>query len=335
MKRKLRFGLWYDFRNPPEWRQDPASLYEGIIAQCARAEALGWDDVWLSEHHFIEDGYTPSMLPLAAAIAARTKRVRIGTSVLLLPLHDPLRIAEDSATVDIVSNGRFELGLGAGYRVGEFTGFRIPRRERDARMAEAVTILRRLFDGERFTFAGKHYRYDDVQLFPLPVQRPMPIWLGGFLPKALDRAGRMGDGYISIGPIRPLVDRCLEAVRASGRDPERYEVAGGLMWLLAARDPEKRWREALPHLLYQLNLYSRWYTEAGMTLFPPASSREELEAIGFLILRPEDAIAKIRESVGANGVTRFYGWTIPPGLPPGWSDEHVELMAKEVIPAFR
>src|SRR6187397_661808 len=91
--RKLRFGLWYDFRNPPQWRQDPARLYESIIAQAARAEALGWDDVWLSEHHFIEDGYTPSMLPLAAAIAARSQKIRIGTSVLLLPLHDPLRVA--------------------------------------------------------------------------------------------------------------------------------------------------------------------------------------------------------------------------------------------------
>src|SRR6266542_2775433 len=110
---KLRFGLWYDFRNPPQWRQDPARLYEAILAQAARAEALGWDDVWLSEHHFIEDGYTPSMLPL------------------------------DAATIDIVSNGRFDLGVGAGYRVGEFHGFAIPRRERDARMAEAVEVLRR------------------------------------------------------------------------------------------------------------------------------------------------------------------------------------------------
>jgi len=331
----LRFGLWYDFRNPPQWRQEPARLYEAIIAQAVRAEALGWDDVWLSEHHFIEDGYTPSMLPLAAAIASRTKRIRVGTSVLLLPLHDPLRVAEDAATVDIVANGRFDLGVGAGYRVGEFHGFAIPRRERDERMSEAVEVLRRCFAGERFTFEGKYYRYRDVQLFPLPVQKPMPLWLGGFLPKAIERAGRLGDGYISIGPIRPLVDRCLEGVRASGRDPARYEVAGGFLWLLVARDPERRWQEALPHFLYQLNLYSRWFTEAGMSLFSAASSREDLERQGFLILRPEHAVERIREYVEQNRVTRFYGWTVPPGLPPEWSDEHVELMAKEVIPSFR
>ena len=335
VKPTLRFGLWYDFRNPPVWRQDPARLYEATIAQAVRAEALGWDDVWLSEHHFIEDGYTPSMLPLAAAIATRTKRIRIGTSVLLLPLHDPLRVAEDSATIDIVSNGRFDLGVGAGYRVGEFRGFNIPRRTRDERMAEATEVLRRAFAGERFTFHGKYYRYEDVQLTPAPIQKPMPLWLGGFLPKAIERAGRLGDGYISIGPIRPLVDRCLEAVRASGRDPERYEIAGGFLWLLVARDPERRWQEALPHFLYQLNLYARWFEEAGMKLFSSASNRKDLEAQGFLILRPEQAIERIREYVAENLVTRFYGWTVPPGLPPDWSDEHIELMAKQVIPAFR
>lgn len=332
---RLRFGLWYDFRNPPQWRQDPARLYEAIIGQAARAEALGWDDVWLSEHHFIEDGYTPSMLPLAAAIAARTKRIRIGTSVLLLPLHDPLRIAEDSATIDIVSNGRFDLGVGAGYRVGEFHGFAIPRKERDARMEEAVEVMRRAFAGERFTFEGKYYTYRDVQLFPRPVQNPMPIWLGGFLPKALERAGRLGDGFISIGPIASLVDTCLEYVRKSGRDPAKYGVAGGYMWMLVARDPERRWKEALPHFVYQLGLYSRWFTEAGMSIFSPASTREELEKTGFLIVRPEEAVEKVREYVAANHVTSFYGWTVPPGLPPEWSDEHIELMAKEVMPAFR
>jgi hypothetical protein len=83
------------------------------------------------------------------------------------------------------------------------------------------------------------------------------------------------------------VDKCLEAVRASGRDPDAYEVAGGVLWLLIAREPERRWKEALPHFLYQLNLYARWFSEAGMPLFPAASSREELERTGFLILRPE------------------------------------------------
>src|SRR5262249_56632672 len=130
---------------------------------------------------------------------------------------------------------------------------------------------------------------------------------GGFLPKAIERAGRLGDGYISIGSIRPLVDKCLEAVRASGRDPDAYEVAGGFLWLLVAREPERRWKEALPHFLYQLNLYARWFSEAGMPLFPAASSREELERTGFLILRTEQAGDAIRDYVPANPGGRSSG----------------------------
>lgn len=145
----LRFGLWYDFRNPPRWRQDPTGLYRAIVDQIVRAERLGWDDVWLSEHHFIDDDYTPSMLPLACAIAARTQRIHIGTSVLLLPLHDPLRVAEDAATVDVMSGGRLELGVAGGYRLAEFRGFDVATGSRASRMEEAVPLLRALLSGER------------------------------------------------------------------------------------------------------------------------------------------------------------------------------------------
>jgi len=312
-----------------------AARYQAFVDMAEYADVNGLQAISLEEHHGAENGWSPSPLLMAGMIVAKTETLGVSISALLLPLHDPLRVAEDSATIDIVSNGRFDLGVGAGYRVGEFRGFGIARRTRDERMAEAIEVLRRSFAGERFTFHGKYYRYEDVQLTPAPIQKPMPLWLGGFLPKAIERAGRLGDGYISIGPIRPLVDRCLEAVRASGRDPERYEIAGGFLWLLVARDPERRWQEALPHFLYQLNLYARWFEEAGMKLFSAASNRKDLEAQGFLILRPEEAIERIREYVTANLVTRFYGWTVPPGLPPDWSDEHIELMAKQVIPAFR
>ena len=115
--RKLRFVLWYDFRNPPQWRQSSDRLYREILDQIAWGENNGFDDVWLSEHHFIEDGYLPSILPAAAAIAARTNRIRIASAVLLMPFHNPIRLAEDIATVDVISGGRFELGVGIGFKV--------------------------------------------------------------------------------------------------------------------------------------------------------------------------------------------------------------------------
>jgi probable F420-dependent oxidoreductase len=333
--RSLRFGLWYDFRNPPQWPQDPTVLYRRTLESIVKAEELGWDDVWLSEHHFVDDGYCPSVLPLASAIAARTERIRIGTSVLLLPLHDPLRVAEDAAAVDILSGGRLELGVGAGYRREEFEGFAVPRSERGQRMEEAVRILRRLFAAERFSFDGRHYRYGEICLRPLPVQRPVPLWMGAFSSVAVKRAARLGCHYVAIGPIRPLVDLYRQELRRQGRDPEAFEVAGGYPWLLVARDPQRRWREAREHFSYQIGLYARWFSEAGMSIAREARSDEDLQRQGIFILGPEEAIERIRDYVETNGVTRFYGWTVPPGLPPDWSDEHLELMAREVIPEFR
>ena len=333
--RRLRFGLWYDFRNPPRWRQDPTALYRAIVEQAIRAEELGWDDVWLSEHHFIDDGYTPSMLPLAAAIAARTSRIRVGTSILLLPLHDPLRVAEDAATVDVLSGGRFELGVGAGYRKGEFEGFDVPLNRRGVRMNEGVPILRRLFAGERFSFEGAAYRYGEIELHPRPVQDPMPIWMGAFTPVAVKRAARLRCHYIGIGPVRPLVDLYRDELAKQGESPDDFEIAAGHIWMIVARDPEKRWREAREHFLYQINLYAKWFGEAGMSVAREAKTDQDLRDQGILIVRPEEAIAKVREYVGQNLATRFYGWTVPPGLPPEWSDEHLELMAREVMPAFR
>src|SRR3990172_9050885 len=168
----INFGVAYTFRNPPQWRIPFPVLYQEHLRQIVRAEELGYDTVWLTEHHFLEDGYSSALLPIAAAIAARTERIRIGTSVMLLPLHDPLRVAEDAATVDILSNGRLDLGLGQGYRVEEFEGFGISRAERGPRLEEGIGIIRRAFTERNFTHEGRFYQYRNVTVTPEPVQKP-------------------------------------------------------------------------------------------------------------------------------------------------------------------
>src|ERR1700694_4405004 len=119
----MKFGVMYDFRNPKQWRRPFTELYSAMLDPVAMLDDLRYDKVWLTEHHFVDDGYNPAVLPTAAAIAARTRKIRIGTFVLLLPLHNALRVAEDAATVDIISNGRLALGLGQGYRVPEIVAF--------------------------------------------------------------------------------------------------------------------------------------------------------------------------------------------------------------------
>ena len=115
MTRRVNFGLWYDFRNPAQWAIPFETLYGQVLDQIVEAERIGYDSVWLTEHHFCDDGYTPSPLVIAGAIGARTKSMRIGTNLIILPLHNPVRIAEDSATLSLLTGGRFDLGVGIGY----------------------------------------------------------------------------------------------------------------------------------------------------------------------------------------------------------------------------
>ncbi|MBI4694915.1 MAG: LLM class flavin-dependent oxidoreductase [Gammaproteobacteria bacterium] len=334
--RKIRFGLWYDFRNPPAYGHSNVEIYGATLEQIAYAEQLGFDDIWLSEHHFFEDSYSPSMLPIGCAIAAKTRRIRIGTSVLLLPLHDPVRVAEDAATLDVISNGRLELGLGVGYRKEEFTGWRIDPKERAQRMEEGIEIITRLFAGERFSYDGKHYRYTDIQLYPPPVQARPKLWIAGFSNAAVRRAARVGYGYIATGPISPFAKLFWDELKKHGKEPSDHEIAGGYMWLHVARDPEKRWREAEAHFTYQQNWYGKWFSEAGMGFIKPVEGgRADLEARTCYIVEPAKAVDMIRNYCAETGTTRWYSWAVPPGLHPSWSEEHLELMAKEVIPAFR
>src|SRR4051794_38729930 len=172
--RRIRFGLWYDFRNPAQWRQSSDRLYREILDQIAWGENNGFDDVWLSEHHFIEDGYLPSILPAAAAIAARTNRIRILSGVLLVPFHNPVRLAENIAVVDVISGGRFELGAGVGFKREEFEGFGVPFKERGARTNQSLEIIRRALAGETVTFKSEFFDFKNVKEPPSLFRNRIP-----------------------------------------------------------------------------------------------------------------------------------------------------------------
>jgi len=334
---KLRFGLWYDFRNPTPWRRPFDQLYSEIFDQIVWGEQHGFDDIWLSEHHFIDDGYSPSLVPIAAAIAARTKKIRIGAAVVLLPFHNPVRLAEDVATVDVISGGRFELGVGTGYKVEEFDGFAISSKEKGGRTNEGLEIMRRLWEGETLTFKGKYYEVNHAKLTPEPIQKPRPpLWVGGFTPPALRRAAKYGDGFIAPGLQKSVYEQYAGELQKRGRSASDVKVASGHFWLIPSTDPEKTWNEAADHVLYQVNAYAEWGEKAGMAVLPRVRDKAHLKEIGLLNVADVDTcITMIRAMTAEAPLTHYFSWTLPPGLPARWVQPHLELFASKVIPVFR
>jgi probable F420-dependent oxidoreductase len=339
----LHFGLWYDFRNPPQWKRPYEQIYGEIFEQIAWADQNSFDNVWLSEHHFIEDGYSPSLLPIAAAVAARTKQIRIGTSVVLLPFHHPVRLAEDGATVDVISGGRFDFGVGTGYKAEEFTSFRVDRTERGGRTNESLEIIRRLWEGEALTFKGKYYEVNNAKVTPDPVQKPRPpLWVGGFTPAAIRRAAKYADGYIGTGPVKGFYEQLVAEYQKRGKPLDQLKLAGGYAWLIPSPDPDKTWHEAAPHVLYQLNAYAAWAAKVGWRQpwqnMPGEQIRDthHLRELGLLmVVDVETCVKLIRAYATEAPLTHYYSWTVPPGLSARWIQPSLELFASKVIPAFR
>ena len=337
-KAQLRFGILYDFRNPAQWERPYTSVYNEIFEQIVWADQRGFDNVWLSEHHLCDDGYAPSVLPIAAAIAAKTSKIRIGTAVMLLPFHNPIRVAEDAATVDVISGGRFELGVGVGYRVGEFESFAVPKLERGRRTSEALEIIRRLLDGETLTYKSKHFEINKAKIAPQSVQQPrLPIWSGGFVAASAQRAARDADGFLAVGgPSPDLFGHYVAALQALGKPTTNLRLGGGHWYLIPAADPEKSWHEAAPHVLHQFNIFGDWFAKSGVPMLPHIRDVAHLRELGILnVVDVDTCIAMIRALATAVPLTHYYSLALPPGMPPSWIQPHLELFADKVIPAFR
>ncbi len=328
--RDIAFGLWYDFRNPVQWSRPTQEVYSGTLEHIEYAEKLGFDQIWTSEHHFIDDGYSPSLLPICAAIAARTTRVRIGTNILLLPLHDPVRIAEDAATVDVISGGRFDLGVAVGYKTEEFEGFAIDRRSRARRMDEAIAVLRQAWSLGEFSFEGRHYTYRSIDVTPKPVQQPMPLWIGGFSEPAVRRAARLGDGLLAAANVIPTY---LDELRRMGKDTASPNIAISVPWSLIAEDPDEAWAAIGPHVLYQRQCYARWFSAAGMPIFgaTPESVDEVRRRAPDVVVTPERARVIVERLASELPISQLYWWSIPPGVAPKATYRSMELFSRSIL----
>jgi probable F420-dependent oxidoreductase len=318
--------------------------YHDIVELSRLAETLGYDSVWVSEHHGSSDGYLPSLLPLLAALATATDRVRLGTGVILTPFHHPLRLAEDAAVVDLLSGGRLILGLGLGWREEEFRMFGIPIRERVRRTTETVEIMRKAWTGRRFDHEGRAFRLDQVKVTPAPAREPgPPIYLGGFVEDAVRRAGRLGDGYIrSRGGLEHARDALAVAedgARQAGKDPDALGFAqlhNAFVW----QDGDA-WEVVRPGATHQLGVYDAWREGADTpdndTLEPAPQDEEQVRRLTpagdpraiLRALRPwVDTFADRDEF---HLVVRLHY----PGMDLETAARAVELFGEEVLPALK
>lgn len=193
----MKFGMLVNTQDPPDGKNIPR-LYQEVLAEAELAEAVGFDSVFVPEHHMIPDGYLPSPPTLLAAIASRTRRIRLGSSILQLPEWHPINVAEAWAVLDNISNGRAILGCGLGLVEPEFKLFGKKVADAAAMFNEQIEIIKRSWSGEVFSFKGKFWEMADARITPLCVQKPrVPIWIGSMSESALKRAGRIGDGWIS------------------------------------------------------------------------------------------------------------------------------------------
>lgn len=327
----MRVGIWTDMRNPPQWRRPWAALYGAALERIEHAEQLGLDAVWLTEHHFFEDGYLPQPLTFAAAIAARTTRMRIGTAILLAPLRPAVDIAEQAAIVDLISDGRLELGLGAGYRVPEFEAFGVDMKDRFTLLEDRAREVRRL--------------WDEGGIVPGPAQARPRIWIGANGDRGARIAGRLGEGLMWLDPAKAAV--YLQALRDAGHDESVARLSGSVNLIIAA-DPEAAWSRVAPHLVYQWETYARYGAEgsskAGALVVHEAStlSADDMRSAGpamlmpsFDVVTPEEAVRRMRAWLTDMPVMDVYFWDSIAGMPDDLVAEHLELLAREVAPAVR
>jgi len=312
--------------------------YREALEEVIRAEELGFDSVWMEEHHSVTNHYWPSPLPVLAGFATRTSRLVLGTDIIVAAFHHPVRLAEDVAMLDVISNGRLVLGIAIGYKPDEFALYGVELEKRGARFEEQLAIMKGLWTQERVQFNGTYYTLEG-RLEPKPVQKPHPpLWIGGWGDITLRRAATLADNWIP-GPTADLTrllagkKQFLERRRAAG-------LAAPTEWPLTRdviiADSDQRARElAEQHIMVA---YRREYAGGWRHPFIDASVATDLDKLmedRFIIGGPEQCVRRLRRFVEQYGMTHLICRMFFPGMPHAHIMRGLELLAREVMPAFR
>ncbi len=353
----MKFGTFFFFQAPPG--HDHADIIRRELRQVEWSEELGFDEVWFTEHHFIDYGLSVDPASLAAAAAARTRRVRIGLAAAILPFHEPIRLAEQMAVVDIISDGRLDVGVGRGNRPAEFRGYRVPQEQSRERFDEAVDILVRAWTEETFAYEGRYYRIPAVRVIPKPVQRPHPplfqvcVTKDGIESTAL-RGWPMLNSVL-FGPVTQLEanrDVYVETLRKAGRTDadvaallERWGVS---RQIYVADTDAKALEEARAAEVWYQESFRKFVVperieDAHPSLQPGfRAMAERLATVTWeglvretLAFGSPDTVARHLEYMRGIGVGHVFCWMNFGGLPQDRVRRSMELFAREVMPRFR
>lgn len=341
----MDFGTFLLLQSPSA--RDCAEIYARGTEIAQAADEMGFDSIWCAEHHFSTYGYLSRPLMMAVHLANNTKRIRVGSAVVVLPLHHPLIVAEEIATADQLSGGRLDVGLGRGYQPYEFARLGHDLKESRERFDEAVDILLAAFQGEPFEYRGKHYHFGETSVFPQPVQKPRPpIWVVGQSKESIDATVKRGFNLVSGGfgvPIERLrefrkhfdeivTDPVLKArIRVSTQRP--VYVTDDESELPAIVE-QARWNMRVTLSLRQgLERVERG--RAVAVPFDKEHTTEELLDRFFVMGTPETCIRRLEALRDAMGIDHFNASFWFGDLEHDKVMRSMRLFHEQVMPAFR
>lgn len=314
------------------------------VDQFVSAEALGYDSVWVNEHHFHSyGGLFPSLPTILAALSQRTTRVRLGTSVLVLPLHHPLAVAEEMAMVDLLSNGRLDLGIGRGFVEHDYQVFGTEYGDAQDRLKEGIEIVRRAWAGDAFSFEGKYWSVDNVEVWPCPEQQPHPpIWLAvASNPESMEYAANEGFSVVTTGHSRspersaPLAQHYRDAWRAAGHATPASLAVHYHCVIAEDRAEAYRLAEHGLHVHNRLNHETRSLSKAEPGPEPQHPPVAQLvEDAKTLVGTPDDVIANLQRVKDATGATEIHCLFQFGSISFDQAQRSLELFATEVMPKF-
>lgn len=334
----MKLGIYLNAQHPAG--DDPARRFAETVEQARLIRRLGFDSIWGGEHHVTPGFHYFPLLPMLQRLAAEVEGMWVGTNLVLLPLHNPVELAEVGAFLDVITGGRFMLGVGLGYRTEEFAVFKVPMAERVSRLTEGVEIIRRLWTEDRVTHHGRHWQLDDVSIHPRPLQQPRPpILVGSQVPAGIARAARIADGWLVV-PV-PTVDEFAAqaggfaaARTAAGLPPSRHICR--LLEVVCAPDEDTAVRRAAPFLLEKYSAYLSWGLP-GITIDPAAKPEEQLRRLAknrFALGSPAQVIEALlaQHKAGVTHATMRVSW---PGMRQDDILAGIELLGREVLPEVR